>query len=608
MLNNNVIGGASLDLNSVDAKPKKWILDSTWLNLVQLSRLPNFTQLLIQVTRNDKTWKAWFDSDAPEESPLPDGYETSLDIFSKTLLIRSWCPDRTIAQSRRYITDSMGPIFADAVILSMDSMLKESDIRSPMICFLSAGSDPTESIEKLAKQNNTECRAISMGQGQEIHARRLLSQSFEDGGWLLLQNCHLGLDYMDELLDQISSVTTSNPNFRCWITTEPHPKFPINMLQSSIKYTAEPPQGLRAGLKKTYNLVTQETLELSNMFQWKPMLFCTAFLHSVVQERRKFGPLGWNIPYEFNQSDYNSAVQYVQNHLDDMDMKKGVNWKAIQYMFGEILYGGRVTDDLDKILLNTYCRVWLENHIFDDKFKFYKTYLIPKAKNVTDYHEYIDGLPLADTPEVFGLHSNADITYQTNTSNSTLSMIVNIQPKESSGGGGETREENVYKQATEMLEKIPPNFSKYEVAARLVKMGKNDPMNIFLRQEIDRLQQVIKSVRITCTDLRLAIDGTIIMSEQLQDALNQIYDARIPGIWQKISWQSSSLGFWFTELLDRYTQMAAWIFEKRPNCFWLTGFFNPQGFLTAMRQETTRAHAAKVPYLNCNRILCIMTL
>ena len=569
--NTFIKGGASLDLNSVDPKPKKWILDSTWLNLVQLSRLPSFSQLLIQVTRNDKAWKSWFDSAEPEETTLPDGYQESLDIFSKLLLIRSWAPDRTTAQARKYITDSMGPVFADAVILSMDAMYVESDKRIPLLCFLSLGSDPTESIEKLAKQNNTTSRAISMGQGQEVHARRLLAQSFEDGGWILLQNCHLGLNYMDELLDQVTTNPNVHENFRCWITTEPHPKFPINLLQNSIKYTAEPPQGLRAGLKRTYNLVTTETLELSNMPQWKPMLFTTAFLHTIVQERRKFGPLGWNIPYEFNQSDYNSAVQYVQNHLDDMDIKKGPTWKAIQYMFGEILYGGRVTDDLDKILLNTYCSAWMGDHMLKPEFKFKGEYIVPQCKTVADYHTYIDNLPLADSPEVFGLHKNADITYQTKTANSTLSTIVSIQPKESGGGSGESRETVVYRQAEDMLSKVPADFSPFEVKQRLQKMGRFDPMNIFLRQEIDRLQRVIASVRITCSELRLAIDGTIIMSEQLQDALNQIYDARIPKVWAKISWDSSSLGFWFTELLDRYAQLSSWIFEKRPNCFWLTG-------------------------------------
>ena len=196
--------------------------------------------------------------------------------------------------------------------------------------------------------------------------------------------------------------------------------------------------------------------------------------------------------------------------------------------------------------------------MLDPDFKYHKdknaTYHIPKAKNVQDYHDYIDALPLADSPFVFGLHSNADITYQTQTSNTTLSTIVSIQPKESSGGGGETREESVYRQATEMLEKTPPDFVKHEVQARLQKYGKYDPMNIFLRQEIDRLQRVITAVRSICSDLKLAIDGTIIMSEQMSDALNQIYDARIPGVWSKISWASSTLGFWFTELVDRHAQ------------------------------------------------------
>lgn len=98
-----VKGGASLDLNGVARKPFRWILDITWLNLVEISKLSIFDDILKRIEQNEKEWRVWYEAERPEQEPIPCGYDQSLDVFRKLLLVRSWSPDRTISQARRYI-------------------------------------------------------------------------------------------------------------------------------------------------------------------------------------------------------------------------------------------------------------------------------------------------------------------------------------------------------------------------------------------------------------------------------------------------------------------------------------------------------------------------
>jgi len=122
------------------------------------------------------------------------------------------------------------------------------------------------------------------------------------------------------------------------------------------------------------------------------------------------------------------------------------------------------------------------------------------------------------------------------------------------------------------------------------------PLNVFLYQEIVRLNRTIVNVRNTLHDLRQAINGEIIMTPELQAALNSVYDAKPPKHWYtdpgggEIAWSLPSLALWFGGLIEREKQLSSWLCNTRPVAYWLTGFFNPQGFLTATRQEITRRH------------------
>ena len=145
------------------------------------------------------------------------------------------------------------------------------------------------------------------------------------------------------------------------------------------------------------------------------------------------GALGFCIPYEFGTGDILACILFLEKH-----MYAGSSWPTIQYMTAEVQYGGKITDDLDRRLFATYCTSWMNASSLGKTFQFNPetyinppsesfAYLIPDFQEHSDYVRYLETMPMEDSPELFGLHPNADLTFRIKSANALLSTLSSCQ-------------------------------------------------------------------------------------------------------------------------------------------------------------------------------------
>jgi dynein heavy chain len=449
--------------------------------------------------------------------------------FDKMLMLKCFREDKCMLAMAGYVGEEMGELFSTSPASSLQDVYDDMDNATPCVFILSKGSDPTDMLLRFAKDSGYGDRLgfVSLGQGQGPIAASMIETGCKNGSWVLLQNCMLAKSWMPTLehlcFDLRKQTESNHESFRLFLTSSPVTYFPVTILQNGVKMTNEPPRGLRAGMLKDFATFAKEDEwdTCVKREEWKKLCFAITIFGAMVQERRKFGPLGWNIPYGFNETDLETSIACLRRFLTEQPV---VPWDALMYVTGQINYGGRVTDDWDRRCLMSCLGVVCKPPVLEDSYAFSPSgvYKCPADGTYSEAIAHINRLPVVDDPEIFGMHENANTIYYRDCSRVLIADMLALQPRDTGGGEGMSGDQIVTGTADQLQEQVPLELDEDDAGHDTFVIQPNGLLNslaIVLTQEMIKFNRLISCLNKTLVDVKKAIQVSRFQLQSVDESL-----------------------------------------------------------------------------------------
>ena len=471
------------------------------------------------------------------------------------------------------------------------------------------GADPTQELEDYANRVMAgKFKQLAMG-GQTTHAAvTMLHEAARSGAWLCLKNLHLVVHWVPTLEKELSSITP-HPEFRLWLTTEPHPTFPNILLQQSLKITFEAPPGLQQNLARTYeSLMHREYIEKGPPARAQ-LLFVLSWFHAVLQERRTYIPQGWTKFYEFSPADLRSAA-------DICDFAAGVaqgqpDWTTIHGLLMSAIYGGRVDNVQDERLLGCYLQQYFASATLNPGRAgggaARLPARLPTSANHADYVALIAGLPTQDKPDLFGLPANSDRAVQRRAAADVEANLRALgQGAEAAAGFDREKWSASLSPLLTLWQRLASTVEKVRSAAAPAAGGSGtaaaDPVDAFVALELGKAKALLRIVDDSLAAIGRVVRGTELLGAETKAQGNALIKGEVPASWAK-RWEGPERpDVWMRAAVRRIGAALEWhaaagsgTLLQRP--LRLADLLHPAFFLTALRQQTARRARAPMDSL-----------
>jgi dynein heavy chain 2 len=566
--------------------------------------------------QKDALWGPWVASDKCEESFDPSIF-SRLSSFQRVLLTQACRPDRLESALTQFTCEAMGVKSLSPPPLSLKGLHgDETTNRIPVLFVTTPGADPSLELEEFAKEHSAESgkgmnfHQLAMGGGQNDDAIRLLQDAAKCGDWVCLKNLHLVISWVPLLEKEIKSLQ-AHENFRCWLTTEAHAKFPPILLETSLKVTYEAPPGVKKNLLRTLESWSPSWFASGPTVRSQVMFICAHF-HAIMQERRTYIPQGWTKFYEFSQGDLQSACETVSMLVKAAEsMKSGaaLDWVTLVGVLELAVYGSRVDNEFDSRLVREYLSLCFKNDILDGPGAKkggleIPPFDIPASTNMPDFRARVEQLPDLDNPQSFGMAPNADRSLQRINSTRAIGVLRQLASV-GNAEGGEVGKGSVdvktWKPQLSPLWTLWDNVSKNQllklrsVEARAVK-PEDPPIVAFALMDAQEASRLEERVSQSLTTLQRVVNGSALSTPDIQAEAQCLIRAEVPTHWTT-AWPSAPEDptLFLQGLAKRIVALKSdWV--KRVSsrnileqAVKLSDFLRPDVFLNALRQQTARS-------------------